>query len=312
MSNGLSNEGAMIPSLVMKEIDTFLDSIWLADGLSANTITAYRQDLVQWAGWLQKVGSTLFTATKQEVQSFLFWLTQDEVGQVATQIRKMASLRRFYRHWLMEGRMTQDPTIDITTPKRVRPLPKHLSEQEVETLLTAPDCSTAAGLRDKAMLELMYATGLRVSELIALTQHTVYLNEGYIMVLAGKGGKQRLVPMGEEAVRWLTEYLAQARPSLMGRQQLPILFVNQRGEPLTRQGFWYIVKQYAIQAGMMASKLSPHVLRHAFATHLLNHGADLRVVQILLGHADISTTQIYTHVAKARLKTLHQQHHPRG
>jgi integrase/recombinase XerD len=293
-----------------EEIDTFLDSIWLADGLSANTITAYRQDLMQWALWLEQTGVSHFAATKNEVQAFLVWLAQE--GQVATQARKMASLRRFYRHWLMVGRITQDPTAEITTPKRVRPLPKHLSEQEVETLLNAPDCQSAAGVRDKAMLELMYATGVRVSELIMLTQDTVHLNEGYIMILAGKGGKQRLVPMGEEAVRWVADYLMRARPMLVNTHQLPALFVNQRGEPLTRQGFWFIVKQYAVQAGIAAIRLSPHVLRHAFATHLLNHGADLRVVQMLLGHADISTTQIYTHVAKARLKALHQQHHPRG
>lgn len=292
-------------------IDTFLDSIWLADGLSANTITAYRQDLMQWALWLQKDGTALLQAGKADVQAFVHWLAQD-AGQVATQVRKMASLRRFYRYWLAEERISEDPTMEISTPKRVRPLPKNLSEEEVEALLNAPDCNTDAGLRDKAMLELMYATGVRVSELIALTQDTLHLNDGYITILAGKGGKQRLVPMGEQAIHGVSEYLARARPVLVGQRQLPILFVNQRGEKLTRQGFWFIIKQYAVRAGIAASRLSPHVVRHAFATHLLNHGADLRVVQMLLGHTDISTTQIYTHVARARLKTLHQMHHPRG
>lgn len=298
-----------LPALA--EIDTFLDSIWLADGLSANTIAAYRQDLVQWAIWLQKNNISLLAANKTHIQAFLLALSDVE-SRVATQVRKMASLRRFYQYSVALGLIKQDPSMDISTPKRVRPLPIALSEQEVETLLGSPDCTTAAGLRDKAMLELMYATGVRVSELIALTQETVHLNEGYIMILTGKGGKQRLVPMGEEAIHWLTSYLSQARPVLIANHQRSILFVNQRGEPLTRQGFWYIVKQYALEAGIATVRLSPHVLRHAFATHLLNHGADLRVVQMLLGHVDISTTQIYTHVAKARLKTLHQQHHPRG
>jgi integrase/recombinase XerD len=290
-------------------IETFLDNIWLADGLAENTVTAYRQDLEQWGRWLEeKQQASLLAADKSMVQAFLTTLQQDKVS---THIRKMASLRRFYRYLLSNQQITQDPTLEIDLPRRVRPIPKGLSEAEVEALLLTPDCTTSAGLRDKAMLELMYATGLRVSELIALRQDALYLTDGYVMVMQGKGGKQRLVPMGEEAIAWLTQYLQEARVLLV-KHQVAEVFVNQRGEPMTRQGFWYLVKQYAVQAGIAKERLSPHVLRHAFATHLLNHGADLRVVQMLLGHADISTTQIYTHVAKARLKSLHHQHHPRG
>lgn len=294
------------------EIDTFLDSIWLSDGLAANTITAYRQDLFQWANWLKPRGKELLSTVQEDVQAFLAWQVQNIAGSPATYARKMASLRRFYQYWLMAGKITLDPTEKIEIAKRVRPLPKSLSEEEVESLLHSPDVKTSHGLRDRAMLELMYATGLRVSELIALTEETVHLNEGYVIVLSGKGGKQRLVPIGEEAINWISHYQQYARPLLMGKRLIPFLFMNHRGAALTRQGFWFIVKQYAVKAGIIASRLSPHVLRHAFATHLVNHGADLRVVQMLLGHTDISTTQIYTHVAKARLKSLHTQHHPRG
>lgn len=294
------------------EIDAFLDSIWLADGLSANTISSYRQDLVQWGIWLDKKNISLLQASKDNVQAFLVWQAQEMKGRAATLARKMATLRRFYQYWQTLERITINPTLDISAPKRVRPLPKALSEEEVVQLLNTPDDKSPAGLRDKAMLELMYATGLRVSELTALTQDTIYLNEGYIVVVAGKGGKSRLVPMGEIAIKWLSRYLIEARPYLVKGRVVPYLFVNQKGKVLTRQGFWFLVKQYAIKAGIASARLSPHVLRHAFATHLLNHGADLRAVQMLLGHADISTTQIYTHVAKARLKALHQQHHPRG
>lgn len=293
-------------------IEVFLDNIWLADGLSANTMSSYRQDLVQWRIWLDKMSIPLLAATKDNVQAFLAWQAQEMKGKAATLARKMATLRRFYQYWQTLERIAVDPTLDISTPKRVRPLPKALSEEEVVQLLHTPDCESPAGLRDKAMLELMYATGLRVSELIALTQDTIYLNEGYIVIVAGKGGKSRLVPMGEIAIEWLNRYLIEARPHLVGSRVVSFLFVNQKGNVLTRQGFWFLVKQYAIKAGIASARLSPHVLRHAFATHLLNHGADLRAVQMLLGHADISTTQIYTHVAKARLKALHQQHHPRG
>lgn len=297
---------------IFNEIDTFLDSIWLSDGLAANTIIAYRQDLSQWASWLKPRGKNLLSVVQEDLQAFLAWQVQNVTGSPATYARKMASLRRFYQYWLMVGKITLDPTEKIEIAKRVRPLPKSLSEEEVELLLQSPDDKTPHGLRDRAMLELMYATGLRVSELIALTEETVHLNEGYVIVLSGKGGKQRLVPMGEEAINWISHYKQDARPLLMGKHLMPVLFMNQRGKALTRQGFWFIVKQYAVKAGIIASRLSPHVLRHAFATHLVNHGADLRVVQMLLGHTDISTTQIYTHVAKARLKSLHAQHHPRG
>lgn len=292
-------------------IDEFLDAVWLGDGLSANTLASYRRDLLIWCGWLQAARNRgLLQADRECVQAYL----AHEAGRAkaATLARRMASLRKFYRHWLHGGRLTVDPTLELHAPRRVRPLPKAIAEARIEALLQAPAVETAAGLRDRAMLELMYATGLRVSELVTLPMGQIHLREKFVQVLAGKGGKQRLVPMGEEAADWLTRYLAQARPVLTGGRQLAAAFVNQRGEALTRQGFWFIIKQYAAAAGIAQAHLTPHALRHSFATHLLNHGADLRVVQMLLGHADITTTQIYTQVAATRLKSLHGAHHPRG
>jgi integrase/recombinase XerD len=230
----------------------------------------------------------------------------------ASRARLMAALRAYYRHALTLGWTDTDPTAGVALPRQIRPLPESLSETEVEALLAAPDANTPAGLRDRAMLELMYASGLRVSELVALPLAAVSLTDGAVRIEGGKGGKTRIVPFGELAQACLARYLQEARPVLLGPKTADQVFLNQRGEPLTRQGFWFILKQYAAGAGIAADRLTPHGLRHAFATHLVNHGADLRVVQMLLGHCDISTTQIYTHVAKARLAALHAMHHPRG
>jgi integrase/recombinase XerD len=224
--------------------------------------------------------------------------------------RLIASLRRFYRYYLRENQISKDPSALIEAPKLPRSLPKSLNEEEVESLLAAPDIHQIIGMRDKAMLELLYASGLRVSELVGMKVMEVSLNEGVVRV-TGKGSKTRLVPMGEVAVEWIQRYMQEARPQILKQRLSDALFVTQRGDAMTRQAFWYLIKRYALQAGIR-KQLSPHVLRHAFATHLLNHGADLRVVQMLLGHADISTTQIYTHVARERLKQLHSVHHPRG
>jgi len=300
-----------IPATEQALIDEFLDAAWLGDGLAANTMAGYRRDLVIWAGWLnaERTGG-LMQADRECVQAYLAF----EAGRAraATLARRMASLRKFYRHWLHSGRLPVDPTLDLHTPQRIRPLPKAIPEDRIEALLAAPDAQSAAGVRDRAMLELMYATGLRVSELVTLPLGQIHLREKFVQVLAGKGGKQRLVPMGETAADWLARYLAESRPLLTAGRQLEAAFVNQRGEALTRQGFWFIIKQYAAAAGIAEKQLTPHALRHSFATHRLNHGADLRVVQMLLGHTDITTTQIYTQVATARLKSLHKIHHPRG
>lgn len=292
-------------------IDRFLDGIWLGEGLSQNTVESYRRDLLIWANWLQQERKiSLWQADRDAVQAFLARQARDL--KAASLARRMASLRKFYRYWILQDQLQLDPCAQLSSPKRVRPLPKALSEAAIEALLDAPDLTNAAGLRDRAMLELMYATGLRVTELVTLPVEHVHLRERYLLVSNGKGGKQRLVPMGEVAADWIARYLHEARLLLVKHPAEPCLFVNQRGEAMTRQGCWFIIKQYAAQADIAAELLSPHVLRHAFATHLLNHGADLRVVQTLLGHADITTTQIYTQVAAQRLKLLHQTHHPRG
>jgi integrase/recombinase XerD len=301
---------AVAPATV-KLIDEFLDGVWLGEQLAVNTLESYRRDLLIWAAWQAgERGGDLLAARREAVQSFL--AAQSEQAKAATLARRMASIRKFYRYWQQNGRISHDPTADLHSPQRVRPLPKAISEAAIEVLLAAPDTETPAGLRDRAMLELMYATGLRVSELVTLPVEAIHLRERFIQVLAGKGGKQRLVPMGEEASAWLGRYLREARTMLAGSGARDFAFVNQRGEPLTRQGFWFIIKQYAAAAGIAREQLTPHALRHSFATHLLNHGADLRVVQMLLGHSDITTTQIYTQVATARLKALHGEHHPRG
>ncbi|WP_297575261.1 site-specific tyrosine recombinase XerD [uncultured Deefgea sp.] len=301
----------MIADSEMALINQFLDAIWLGDGLASNTIESYRRDLLIWAAWLaSERAHSLLSADRDAMQAFLARQSRDM--KASTLARRMASLRKFYRQALLNGQITVDPTAELTSPRRVRPLPKALPEASIAALLAAPDVNLAAGLRDRAMLELMYATGLRVTELVELSVNQLFLREKYIRVVNGKGGKQRLVPIGEWAAQWLDRYLTEARLFLLKNAAQATLFLNQRGEPLTRQGCWFIIKQYAVQANIPAELLSPHVLRHAFATHLLNHGADLRVVQMLLGHSDITTTQIYTQVASARLKTLHQTNHPRG
>lgn len=291
-------------------LDQFIDHLWLEDGLSHNTLTSYRRDLDQFAGWLARgdVKKDLLTAQDDDIQRYL--ALRNANGKPRSTHRLIASLRRFYRYALRERRVGADPTLQLQAPRLPRTLPKSPNEAAVERLLAAPDVEQPLGLRDRAMLEILYACGLRVSELIGLKVTEVSLQEGVLRV-TGKGSKTRLVPMGEEAVEWVDRYLRESRPEILQRRLSDSLFVTQRGEAMTRQAFWYLIKRYARGADIEIA-ISPHVLRHAFATHLLNHGADLRVVQMLLGHADISTTQIYTHVARERLKQLHSQHHPRG
>jgi integrase/recombinase XerD len=290
-------------------IERFCDAIWLQEGLSANTLDAYRRDLEGLGRWLAPRGTTVMTATRGELLEYL----SGRVGKGArprTTARLLSSLRRFYGYLVREERIKTDPTSLIDSPKIGRPLPKSLTEEQVEKLLQSPNVVTHYGLRDRAMLETLYATGLRVSELVGLTLSQVSLTQGVVRVI-GKGDKERLVPLGEEAMAWISRYLAEGRPKLVRSHSTDALFTTARGGPMTRQAFWHNLKVHTRTAGIRTA-LSPHTLRHAFATHLLNHGADLRVVQMLLGHADLSTTQIYTHVAQARLKTLHEQHHPRG
>jgi integrase/recombinase XerD len=286
-------------------IDRFLDAQWLEKGLSQNTLAAYRRDLQLLARETARRGGRLAQVDKSSIGEVLAGRANGR-----SMARLLSCLRGFCGWLVREGLRADDPTLDIPSPRLGRPLPGTLSERDVEILLAAPDVDDALELRDRAMLELLYATGLRVSELVGLTLDRVGLNQGVVRVL-GKGSKERLVPVGEEALHWLQRYLLQARPQLLGGALSPLLFVTQRGEGMTRQAFWYRLRQYALRAGI-AAPLSPHTLRHAFATHLINHGADLRVVQMLLGHSDLSTTQIYTHVARARLQALHRQHHPRG
>jgi integrase/recombinase XerD len=291
-------------------IDAFCDQVWLQDGLAPSSLVSYRRDLTAWAAWLDRRGKALLAAQRTEVEAFLG--DQFRAKAKATSIaRRLSSLRRFYALQVLQGTLRTDPTLRVRAPKLPRRLPKNITEAQVETLLAAPDTQTTLGLRDRAMLETLYATGLRVSELVGLTLAQVSLDMGVVRVL-GKGSKERLVPLGEESIGWLKRYLSDVRPQLVGDGKSAALFVTARRGPLTRQAFWALLKRLAVKAGIPAASLSPHVLRHAFATHLLNHGADLRVVQLLLGHADITTTTIYTHVARERLKRLHKEHHPRG
>lgn len=289
-------------------IDSFADALWLEDGLARNTLTAYRRDLGGLSSWLSARGTTLLSA--QEADLAQYFADKHPTTLASTANRRLAVLRRFYRWATRDGRVTLDPTLRLKGAKNPPRFPKALSEEQVEALLHAPDVDTPLGLRDRAMLELLYATGLRVSELVGLTLSQLSLTEGLVRVL-GKGGKERIVPLGAEARSWIERYLRQARGAILGRRVADALFVTHRAHSMSRQMFWILIKRHAARAAIDAP-LSPHGLRHAFATHLLNHGADLRVVQLLLGHADISTTQIYTHVARARLKALHAQHHPRG
>ena len=292
-------------------LDEFCDALWLEDGLARSTLESYRRDLQQFAAWLKEAyGKELTDAGHAELEGFLSHQYNVAKTRASTASRELSSLRRFYRYLLRQGRLDADPTLNIASPKQVRALPKSLTEADVGALLNIPDSPDPLGLRDKAMLEALYATGLRVSELVAMKVTEASLEMGVVRVM-GKGGKERLVPLGEEAIAWIGRYLAEARPLLLDGRPSDALFVTARGKGMTRQGFWHLIKRRAV-AGGVGKPLSPHTLRHAFATHLLNHGADLRVVQMLLGHADISTTQIYTHVARERLKQLHATHHPRG
>jgi integrase/recombinase XerD len=290
-------------------IGRFLDAVWMERGLSSNTLSAYRADLVALSRWLRKQGNELQYAGRGELLSF-FAARVDGGARPRSTARQLSSFRRFYRFLSRENMIKEDPTVQIAMPKIGRSLPKSLSEQEVDSLLGAPLVADPLGFRDRTMLEVLYATGLRVTELVSLKIAQVNLNQGVIRVL-GKGNRERLIPLGEEAVRWMQSFLAGARHEILLERVTDYLFPTRRGDRMTRQAFWHIIKRYAKKAGVEHG-LSPHTLRHAFATHLLNHGADLRVVQMLLGHSDLSTTQIYTHVARERLKDLHGTHHPRG
>ena len=291
-------------------IDAFCDALWLEDGLAKATLDSYRSDLGRLALWLAGAAhEPLLDVRETTLTAFIAHLSRQT--RASSQARYLSTLRRFYRWQLARGRIVADPTLKLANPTRPSRLPKVMSEKQVDSLLAAPDIDSPLGLRDRAMLETLYATGLRVSELVNLKIHEVSFNDNVLRAL-GKGSKERLVPLGELAIDWLGRYLNEARPEILKGRQSDALFVTGRGTAMTRQAFWQLIKRYALRAGIAPEKLSPHVLRHAFATHLLNHGADLRVVQLLLGHADISTTQIYTHVARERLKTLHAMHHPRG
>ena len=292
-------------------IDQFCDACWLEDGLSQNSLAAYRRDLLLFAQWLYLHNSKidLYGVGEKELTAYIASKRSDKA---TTANRRLTVFKRFYRHALRMNLVKSDPCLGLRAAKQALRFPKTLSEAQVTDLLNAPDINTPLGLRDRTMLELMYASGLRVSEIVSLKTVALGLNEGVVRVVNGKGGKERLVPFGAEAGQWLRRYLAEARTLILEGKTSDAVFIGRHtGTALTRQAFWALIKRYALVANIPVA-LSPHTLRHAFATHLLNHGADLRVVQLLLGHADISTTQIYTHVARERLKSIHQQHHPRG
>ena len=300
---------ATVPDPDGEAIDRFIDAVWIEDGLAVNTLAAYRRDLSLYAGWLQRSAGRQLNETRET--DLRAYAVARHAGSAATSAnRRLTVFKRYFRWALREQLIGVDPTLKLLTARQPLRVPKALSEAAVEALLAAPDVATPRGLRDRAMLELMYASGLRVSELVTLKTVHMSLAEGALHV-TGKGAKERLVPFGEEAHAWLLRYIGEARAAILGRQASDALFVTSHGGPMTRQMFWKLIKVHALKAGIDGS-LSPHTLRHAFATHLLNHGADLRAVQMLLGHADISTTTIYTHVARERLKALHAVHHPRG
>ena len=305
----MNNSGALVPSNA-EAIERFCDACWLEDGLAANSLAAYRRDLLLLAQWLQAHSSVdLYAASEQELTAYIAHRRADKA---TTANRRLTVFKRFYRHALRHNLVKGDPCMKLRAAKQAQRFPKTLSEAQIVALLKAPNVDTPLGLRDRTMLELMYASGLRVSEIVTLKTIALGLNEGVVRIVNGKGGKERLVPFGAEAGLWLKRYLAEARVPLLEGKNCNEVFVGRHtGSGLTRQAFWALIKRYALIANIPIA-LSPHTLRHAFATHLLNHGADLRVVQLLLGHADISTTQIYTHVARERLKSIHQQHHPRG
>jgi len=290
-------------------LQRFLDAVWMERGLSANTLAAYRADLTALGRWLEAQGSSLLKATRTELLAFIAARVEGGSRPRST-ARQLSSFRRFYRFMVRDGLISTDPTAQIAIPKIGRSLPKSLTEAEVDALLQAPSVTDPLGHRDRTMLEVLYATGLRVSELVSLKHNQVNLNQG-VMRVVGKGNRERLIPLGDEAVGWLQQFMQGPRAEILLERQTDYLFPTRRGDRMTRQAFWHIIKRYSKKGGV-DRELSPHTLRHAFATHLLNHGADLRVVQMLLGHSDLSTTQIYTHVARERLKELHSQHHPRG
>ena len=290
-------------------IDRFLDAIWMERGLSENTLGAYRADLVALNQRLESKSVELVKAQRADIMDYIAWRV-DGGAKPRSTARQLSSFRRFYRYLLREGIISEDPTVNIAMPKIGRSLPQSLSEQDVEALLSAPKVSDPLGHRDRCMLEVLYATGVRVSELINLKLSQINLNQGVLRIV-GKGGRERLIPLGDEAQDWIREFNEGARSEILLERQTEYLFPTRRGDRMTRQAFWHIIKRYAKKAGI-EKKMSPHTVRHAFATHLLNNGADLRVVQLLLGHSDVSTTQIYTHVARERMRDLHSRHHPRG
>ena len=290
-------------------VSKFLDAVWMERGLSANTLAAYRADLTALARWLAERGTPIIKTTRADLLGFIAFRVEMGARPRST-ARQLSSFRRFFRYFVREGVITDDPTAQIAMPKIGRSLPKSLTEEEVESLLNAPVIGDPLGHRDRTMLEVLYATGLRVSELVSLKHSQLNLNQGVVRIV-GKGNRERLIPLGEEAVRWLKEFMGGGRNEILLDRSTEYLFPTRRGDRMTRQAFWHIIKRYARKSSI-DKELSPHTLRHAFATHLLNHGADLRVVQMLLGHSDLSTTQIYTHVARERMKDLHANHHPRG
>lgn len=291
----------------LDHINVFIDAMWLESGLSKNTLSAYRSDLTRLSKFIED--KSLLELAQSDIQKFLA-LMMAQGTKASSSARVLSTLRRFYRYQIRVNQVTKDPCAQVLSPKQGRPLPKAMSEQQVDDLLQAPDINTSLGLRDRAMLETLYATGLRVSELVDLTLLEVNLSVGVVRIV-GKGNKERLVPLGENAIDWIEQYQASARLDLLKQRQCDTLFVTARGAGMTRHAFWHIIKKHALTAGIHQG-LSPHTLRHAFATHLINHGADLRSVQMLLGHSDLSTTQIYTHIARERLQSLHAHHHPRG
>jgi len=310
MGNIKSKNEQGIGTSSKEAIERFCDACWLEDGLAQNSLAAYRRDLLLLAKWLYKTAHLdLYSVDEKELTAYIAHRRADKA---TTANRRLTVFKRFYRHALRNNLIKSDPCIGLRAAKQALRFPKTLSEDQVTSLLNAPNIETPLGLRDRTMLELMYASGLRVSEIVSLKTVALGLNEGVVRIVNGKGGKERLVPFGGEAGQWLRRYLADARtPLLEGKTSDAVFIGRHTGSALTRQAFWALIKRYALQASIPVA-LSPHTLRHAFATHLLNHGADLRVVQLLLGHADISTTQIYTHVARERLKSIHQLHHPRG
>jgi integrase/recombinase XerD len=300
---------AELPKDPKEVIDRFLDAIWMERGLSENTLGAYRADLLALTQRLTDRGINLVAASKSDLLDYISWRV-DGGAKPRSTARQLSSFRRFFRYLLREGVISEDPTAQIAMPKIGRSLPQSLTEEEVNSLLGAPNVAEPLGHRDRAMLELLYATGVRVSELINLKMSQMNLNQGVLRII-GKGDRERLIPLGDEAQDWLREFIEGPRVEILLERQSDYLFPTRRGDRMTRQAFWHIIKRYAKKAGVR-KRLSPHTVRHAFATHLLNNGADLRVVQLLLGHSDVSTTQIYTHVARERLKDLHARHHPRG